>query len=376
MYDDPSIQDFKRISFSDLTCITSNTRSLELPDERLSTESINLIQSGIAHVGSVVVCKVESVGIDQAVENRWGELVPINPGDLIMGVMGNRQSTTSMYGGIPEHGITLPREGFIDLLSPGGVIGECLSCPSYLGSPTKLHILGLAFQEGKPLEIVPWLRDERLRASCPLILIAGTSAEVGKTRFASKLISFLAHNLRRTIAATKLAGVGDREDLLKLQNSGAELIFDFVDAGLVTTYKVPEKVVVEVAKGILNHLGKRKPGAIVAELGGDILGANVPAILADKEIRDAASAMILVPSEIFAAYGALRYLEDRGFPTNRVYVAQPKKNPETSQERARDILHCDLYDCEKEKDLASLVEKILGWRKKENSVKLHAAMTL
>ncbi len=278
-----------------------------------------------------------------------------------MGVMGNCHSPVSIYGGLPDSGIELPRVEPIDLLSSGGVIGECSSCPPYLGSPTKLHIVGLAAQKGKLLEIIPWLRNEDLRISCPLILLTGTSAEVGKTRFASKLIGFLSNKLGQTVAATKLTGTGDLEDLLKLHKAGAKLIFDLVDAGLVTTYKVSTDVVVEVAKGVLNHLGKKNPAVIIAELGGDILAPNVDAILADREICDAASAMILIPTEIIAAYGALNYLEDRGFPKNKVYIAQPMKNQEASQERASYILHDKLYDCENDEDLANLLEKILGF---------------
>lgn len=383
MYDDPSIQDFKRIPFSDLTCITSNTRSLELPDEKLSTESINLIQSGIAHVGSVVVCRVESIGAHKEVENRSGRLVRLSPDDLIMGVMGNRHSTTSVYGGLPKSGIELPREEPIDLLSYGGVIGECYSCPSYLGSPTKLRILGFVSQEGKPLEIIPQIRDEHLQVSCPFILIAGTSATVGKTKFASKLIHFITHGLGRTVAATKLAGAGELADLLNLRDAGARYIYDFIDAGLVTTY-VPSEKPVEVAKGILNHLAMKKPEVIIAELGGDILGANVPAILADEDIRHTALAMILVPSDILAAFGAINYLQSLGFPTNKVYIGQPIKNIAASQERAWKVIDRRLYDCENMEDLGSLVEEMLGWRHKkeeqdlqtEEQVELHPIMVL
>jgi len=346
---------FGKIFLHDLACITSHTRPLEFEDEL-----IDVVTNGVAHVGSVVVCRVEAVGIHQRLENRSGTLDSIRPGDLIMGVMGNRHSPVSIYGGLPDSGIELPRVELIDLLSSGGVIGECSSCPSYLGSPTKLHIVGLAAQKGKLLEIIPWLKNENLRISCPLILVSGTSSEVGKTRFASNLIRFLSQNLGQTVAATKLTGTGDLEDLLELHEAGAELLFDLVDAGLVTTYTVSKDVVVEITKGVLNHLGKKNPGVIIAELGGDILAPNADAIIADKEISDAASAMILIPSEILAAYGALKYLEERGFPISKVYIAQPKKNPEASQERAGYILHYKLYDCANDEDLADLVEKILG----------------
>lgn len=347
---------FAKIFLRDLACITSHTRPLEI-----AGESIDIVANGVAHVGSVVVCRIESIGIHKELENRWGNFDRIQSGDLILGVMGNRHSPVSVYGGLPDSGIALPRLESIDLLSSGGVIGECSSCPHYLGSPTKLHIVGLAAQNGKLLEVIPWLKNENLSISCPLILISGTSAEVGKTRFASNLIRFLSQNLGQTVAATKLTGTGDLEDLLKLHEAGAELLFDLVDAGLVTTYKVSKDVVVEITKGVLNHLGKKNPGVIIAELGGDILATNAEAIIADKEISAAASAMILIPSEVLAAYGALNYLEEKGFPRSKVYIAQPKQNPEASRERASHILHYKLYDCTNDKDLADLLEKVLGW---------------
>ena len=352
-----------RFSQSDLTCITSSTRSLEL-----STQVIEIVPEGVGEIGSVVVCEVVSVGAHDKAENRFGRFVRLNPGDLIMGVMGNRYSTLSMDGGVPESGINFPSEKALDLLSSGGVIGECYSSPSYLGSPTQLRVLGLAYQEGKPLKVTPHLRAMHLHITCPLILIAGTCANVGKTKFASKLIHFVSHDLGLNVAATKLAGAGNLDDLLNLKEHGAKYTFDFVDAGLVTTYGDSDdtrELVIEVAKGILNHLGENRPDMIIVELGGDILGANVPAILADNDILANTKAIVLVPSDIFAASGALSYLRERGFQRN-IDVAQPLKNPGISQKRAQSILHCRLYDCEKTEDLENLVKDTLGWVRKTN----------
>ena len=313
------------ISLSELTCITSHARSLIF-----STQEIEIVPEGIALVGSVVVCEVVSVGAHDKVEKQSGRYVRINPGDRIMGVMGNRYSTSSMHGGLPGAGISLPREQTVDLLSTGGLIGECYASPSYLGSPTSLRILGLAYQQGEPLKMSPpaRFRASNLQISCPLILLAGTSATVGKTKFAAKLAHFLSHDLGKTIAATKLAGAGNFDDLLNIGDAGAKYTFDFVDAGLASTYGDSadfKKMVVEVAKGILNYLGEKQPDAIIAELGGDILGANVPAILEDREVLSKTSTIVLVPSDTFAALGAITYLHDRGFDDSIIDVAQPLK---------------------------------------------------
>ncbi len=55
---------FGKIFLRDLACITSHTRPLEFEDE-----SIDVVANGVAHVGSVVVCRVEFVGIHQELEN-------------------------------------------------------------------------------------------------------------------------------------------------------------------------------------------------------------------------------------------------------------------------------------------------------------------
>ena len=352
-------------SQSDITCITSHARSLQLTEEPIE------LNPGIAHVGSVVVCRVASVGAHQKVEDRAGRLVRLYEDNVILGVMGDRYSTTSMFGGVPAEGIDVSGEEAVavDLLSAGGLIGLCQGCPPYYKEgPTRLQLLGLAAQGGKLLEIRPHLEASTLDISCPLILIAGTSAGVGKTKFASKLIHYLSHELRWRVAATKLAGAGNLDDMLEYKDAGAKDTFDFVDAGLVTTYGVPGEFVVAVTKGVLNHLTEKQPDGIVAEFGGDIGGANVPAILGDQAIRNVASALIVVPSDIMAAKGALTYLKEQKF-LGKVYLGQPLKNPAASQQRAWSIIDSqlydrNLYDCEKIEELKELVRDITRDRAK------------
>ena len=374
---------FGKAPLSDFTCITSSTRSL-----RLSNEAIGWT-AGVADVGSVVVGKIVSIGAYEYLESRQlGEHVRISKGDLIAGVMGNRYSNTYMYGGVPESGIEVPRVEPLEFLSSGGIIGECSAYPSDPGSPTRVHILGVATQGERQLKLSPRFSDNQLRISSPLILIAGTSANVGKTKFAFKLIHFIARELERPVAATKLAGTGDFGDLLSFGHAGAKQTLDFVEAGLATTYGDYAERVVSVAKGVLNELSRRQQSdIIIAELGGDICEANIPALLADSEIRRATQALILVPSDIFAASGALAYLEREGYKDllSKTYIGQPIKNSKANQGRAWKIIDRHLYDCEEEKDLANLVEKILGWSiEKESQIpqteapmklELHTAVT-
>ena len=346
---------------SDRIFITSSLRSLGL-----STDSVQIVH-GVGQVGSVIVAKVEMVGADTKVEDWKGETKVLLQDDLLIGVLSNRYSTTSLYGGVPAGGIKVPADEPVDLLSTGGVMGICGSWPSYLGTPTRLHILGLVAQEGRPLNLLSRLHtDQRLMYDCPLVLIAGTAASVGKTTFATRLIKFLLHTMGRRVVATKLAGAGEYADLLSLRDAGAEPTLDFVDMGLPTTYDVPDNQVVPVIKGVLNRLGEYVPDVIVAELGGDILGASVPDILADPEIRARTKSLVLIPSDMLAAYGAIAILKETGFPAP-ISLGYPIKNQQASMVRARTLLKLPMFDCMKEEDLGLFVDAVLGWSKKPHS---------
>lgn len=354
------------IRLSDLTCITSSIRSLDLTTGQ--TADTFHIMPGIGKFGSVILGSVVSVGSNTKVENQEGERIALLPDDLVIGVIGNRYSTESFYGTVSPAGIDIPTEEPIDLLSAGGVVGICESYPAYMGHPTMLQVLGLIAQDGKSVNLLSQLRTaQQLMCNCPLILIAGTAAAVGKTTFATKLIEFLVKTMHWHVAATKLAGAGEYEDLLSLRKAGAEPVENFVDAGLPTTYDVPDHLVVPTIKGVLNRLSEKQPDVIVAELGGDILGASVPEILADPEILAITEALILIPSDVVAAYGAIAVLKETGF-SGPVYFGQPiKKNPKVSQERARTLLKRPMFDCMEKEDLDSFVKDELGWSAKSES---------
>ena len=81
----------------------------------------------------------------------------------------------------------------------------------------------------------------------PLVLVVGSEMEVGKTTCAaSAAVALRAAGLRITYA--KLTGTGRMRDLMRVnygRNEGffdaMRLAWDFVDAGLATTFEIPAR---------------------------------------------------------------------------------------------------------------------------------------
>src|SRR5262245_44868234 len=69
-----------------------------------------------------------------------GRLAKINPGDLLIGVLGRRRALKGFVGDIPEK---IQAGDELHLLNMGGVIGYCTGHHSSLGDAIKLKVIGL-----------------------------------------------------------------------------------------------------------------------------------------------------------------------------------------------------------------------------------------
>lgn len=337
--------------------LASTTRAAELPPGTVHPEM------GRGHVGTLVLCEVTHLGAYRKLETVAAREVPLRRGALFVGVLAKRYSTHSFFGHVPPDGIPLPSMEDYDLLAVGGIIGRCTSAPQYLGPPTKVRILG-GISDGGPggslcstLPSVKRTVEDELRLRSRLILVCGTAAEAGKTTFAANLVHHLAHRQSRRVAVAKLAGTGRLRDLRKLAGAGAVASLDFVDGGLPTTYGVGGDIVVGVARGVLNRLSSFGAEFIVAECGGDIMGAHVDEILTDQQISNGTSALVIVPSDALAAYGAEKLLPQIGIE-EPPWFGVPTKNAAAAHWRAERLLRRRMIDASSATDLDFLLSKL------------------
>jgi hypothetical protein len=244
-----------------------------------------------------------------------GRMATVNQGDIVVGALGHRKALLGYSGHLPE---ALEVGSTIQILNIGGVLGMCDSANPDVGAPFDCEVLGtvlhfpyLGERIGVPARV--GARELDINAgldtrAVPVIALAGTCMDSGKTAAACAIVSRLRHRGLK-VAACKATGVSLRRDILAMEDAGAAHSMIFSDLGVVTTTSENGPA---LTRALLSSLAELRPDVIVIELGDGLLGAyGVEAILADKDIRDAFTAVILCANDPVAAWGGARILREQ-----------------------------------------------------------------
>jgi len=243
-----------------------------------------------------------------------GRMAKVSRGDIIVGALGHRKALFGYSGHLPEK---LSPGDTVQVLNIGGVLGICDSVNANFGQPFDAEVLGtvldfpyLGERIGVPARA--GVAKLELNASVdtgdvPVVVLAGTSMDSGKTVAASAIISRLRHH-GHTVDAFKATGVSLRRDILAMEDAGARKTSIFTDFGVMTT---TEENGPPVTRMMLTQLAADKPDVIVVELGDGLLGAyGVEAILKDQGIRSAITCLVLCANDPVAAWGGVKLLRD------------------------------------------------------------------
>jgi hypothetical protein len=288
--------------------IASATRNVALSREVTITDEI------VARDGMVIAVRaLGKKAVYNEIEDPVGRLVRVDEGDVLAGVLGSRRALKGYAGRVPS---AVKKGDLLHILNMGGVIGECTSVNIELGPPRQVEVLGailvfpyLGERIGVPADVTTGAiaRAETLDACAPVVAVAGTCMNSGKTHAASEIVKHLSKGGRR-VAAAKLTGVSLRRDTLAMADRGAFLVHDFADAGAVST-KPGETPA--IAKGLLRELEKHAPDVIVVELGDGILGEyGVQDILKDPDFRRHLRALVLCANDPVGAWGAHKLMTE------------------------------------------------------------------
>ncbi len=244
-----------------------------------------------------------------------GRMATVNQGDIVVGALGHRKALLGYSGHLPEQ---LQVGATIQLLNIGGVLGICDSANPEVGAPFDCEVLGtflhfpyLGERIGVPARVGAKEFDKNAgldTRGVPVVALTGTCMDSGKTAAACAIVSRLRHRGLK-VAACKATGVSLRRDILAMEDAGAADSMMFSDLGIVTTTSDNGPA---LTRALLSSLAELQPDVIVIELGDGLLGAyGVEAILADVDIRDAFSAVILCANDPVAAWGGATILREQ-----------------------------------------------------------------
>ena len=195
------------------------------------------------------------------VECTTGEMIAVDPGDLVIGAFGHRAATLEGVGSWMEID-----GGELNAMTSAGLFGRFTSVSRLLPRPMTLKYTGHVTRSGRKVS----MRDFAISAAprklrLPAILMVGTSMSAGKTmtgKYACQILSDLGYR----VIGTKLTGAGRYRDILSFRDHGAAEIYDFVDAGLPSTV-VPEEEFRRAIRPLLSHLASRDADFMVVEAG-------------------------------------------------------------------------------------------------------------
>jgi hypothetical protein len=291
--------------------VASVTQACGLSNEvRIATDNIP------AEEGVVVVVEVlTNKSTYNTLELTSGRMAKVVKGDIVVGALGHRRALFGYSGHVPP---SVQAGDIIQMLNIGGVLGICDSVNPDKGKPFDCRVLGVVLQFpylGERIGVPARVGFKKLDPQAgldthgvPVVALAGTCMEAGKTAAACAVISRMRHR-GLVVDAFKATGVSLRRDILAMEDAGARRSAIFTDLGVVTTTKANGPA---LTRTMLTELSAGKPDVIVFELGDGILGTyGVDAILECPDIRAALTGVILSANDPVAAWGGVKLLRER-----------------------------------------------------------------
>jgi hypothetical protein len=269
-----------------------------------------------AEEGVVVVVEVlNNKSTYNTLELTSGRMAKVGKGDIVVGALGHRKALFGYSGHVPE---SVKPGDIIQMLNIGGVLGICDSVNPDKGKPFDCRVLGVVLhfpylgeRIGVPARAGMSKLDFNAKLDTrgvPVVALAGTCMEAGKTAAACAIVSRMRHR-GLVVDAFKATGVSLRRDILAMEDAGARRSMIFTDLGVISTTRTTGPA---LTRTMLTELASGKPDVIVFELGDGILGTyGVDAILECPDVRAALTGVVLSANDPVAAWGGVKLLRER-----------------------------------------------------------------
>src|SRR5215207_3724365 len=237
--------------------IGSVTQALNLKHDLRIDENIPA-EEGVVLVVEVLTNK----STYNTLELTSGRMAKVVKGDIVVGALGPRRALFGYSGYVPKE---VKPGDIVQMLNIGGVLGICNSANPQNGNPFDCKVLGVVLQFpylGERIGVPARAGKTKLDYAAtldtqgvPVVALAGTCMEAGKTAAACSIVSRMRHR-GLVVDVFKATGVSLRRDILAMEDSGARFGLIFTDLGVVTT---TGKNGPALTRTMLSELAARKP---------------------------------------------------------------------------------------------------------------------
>lgn len=291
-----------------------NSRRVELSHAKY------LLTDTSPRAGDLVLAQIKQISQHSRIHLRDGRRARLYPGDEVILSYANRYAVDQFEAEVPNN---LSR---CHMVAAGGVASKVISKSFLMKNPTVIKPIGLmADAYGKVINIKDYaLPQKRIAKDHPAIVVAvvGTEMNSGKTLTASCLIrSAVWAGLR--VVGIKVTGTGAAGDFSEMVDAGAHGVYDFVDTGHASTYKISFHELLKVFETLLGHAQERDPDIIIVEIADGVLQQETHALISRSVFKENVDGVVLAASDLLAAKAAAEVLTGANLPLMGVsgYVA-------------------------------------------------------
>ncbi len=260
--------------------------------------------------GDLVLARMDQRGQHRKLELTTSRRADMFEGDEIAVVFGNRYAPDQFEAIVPD--ILRP----CHLVAAGGVAARVLNRHERMKRATRITPLGLlGDRDGHPLNLSSFRLAQvgRINPEPLVLVVAGTSMNAGKTTACANLVKGL---VRRglQVAAAKITGTGAGSDYRALVDAGADPVYDFLDAGYVSTYRLEKDALVDIVMTLGGHLARSGADIIVLEVADGLLQRETARIFATREFTDWVDGVIFAANDALGAQSGVAWLGARLLP--------------------------------------------------------------
>jgi len=261
--------------------------------------------------GTLVLSRVLALSRHRELESHDGRKISLFPGDVFVGVLGDRYATDQFLA----FGRVSGPVGHI--VGIGGVVGEVVSMHTRMTPPTTVEFLGrVADGDGRPLRMQQFqpLPAQPLNGrGATTVFSVGASMNSGKTTTAMQLIYSL-RSAGFSVAAAKVTGTACRKDPNLFYDAGAVAVLDFTHAGWPSTANLAKDELLAIAGRIRASLQRYDPDFVIVEIADGILQRETAMMLADDGFRATMDAVMFSGPDALSCDAGVRRLRALGGP--------------------------------------------------------------